>query len=169
MSLHKRWLPIIDQFMDSRIFTDRLRGGIAAFFLIEGLSKGHRAVSLMFLLNNGNLKGIPFPAYSTEVSALTSVLGLFFAAWIFFGKKHSALLALTYSILMFVFCSLPAIAVLVQRTMAVVHHKLLSDMSSSSFVNSVSQSVGHALVVVSLLWLRRLENKHTVGQQRQGG
>jgi hypothetical protein len=67
--------------MDSRIFTDRLRGCIAAFFLMIGLNSVPNSVAFI-----STRPGI----------ALSCAFALFMAFWLFFNKPYSTALALAW-------------------------------------------------------------------------
>jgi len=147
--------------MDSRILGDRLRGGIAAFFLIRGLHGASRDLfGLAFygthIARIGNepvglIGSIPFVA-------VPLILQVFLAGWLFFNKKFASMLALAFTILLVLQSVIALLASFTLQISTTGVSFLGPTQSSTAFLcSSMLIVIPYSVILLLVLRLRQLE------------
>ena len=149
MSLHEIRSLSIDDFMDPRTLADRLRGGIAAFFLIDALSRLSQASTLILFLHQQNM------FYSNWLKEpLFCLLELLIAVSLFYKKKLSTILASTFAALFFA-----VFLIGLCRTLISPSRQFFA--ADIWLLDEFFLPIEYASVLLFLLLLRRLEARNT--------
>lgn len=148
--------------MDSRTLTERLRGGVAAFFLSAALHRimleGSRLVAAQ------EFSSLRYSASHGWATITFCSVQLFMAVWVFSNRKYAIYLALVYASLLFVIAVLgifwsfgPTISYITPAISLSNHIEYI--MLCEYFLIMT----GYLLLLGLIIWLRRLEKRNEDG------
>ena len=142
--------------MDSRVLADRLRGGLAAYFLTLGLIRVSQV--LLTLAIQHDTQSSDDSASRIFGFAFSLGVHVFLAAWLFLDKKFATTLALVYSAVMMITSASVAFMSLsprfsVSTTGVTLDGPVHYTVASLSF----SMLIAYTVALFSVLSLRRVE------------
>ena len=147
--------------MNSKTLAERLRGGVAAFFLIGAL---HRiTLDLSRLIAAQEFRSVRYSASHGWASLTFCSIQLFLAAWVFLDKKYAVHLATAYVGFLFAF-AVTGIFWSFGPTLSYIKPSTSSSNHTEYTIlcEYVFLMTGYLFLLLLIVWLRRLEKRSAI-------